>query len=95
MQILPEKIDRIVFIVCIYKGLERKQHFGMIENAFIRAVDAKGVEIARFDLSGQETANKCTVTFAEVYRKNEDWKFRAIGETHETDLFIKLLKQYL
>jgi tellurium resistance protein TerD len=93
---LPERIQKIVFLVCIYKGQELNQHFGMVDNAFIRAVDGKGLEIARFDLSSDANSNgKHSVTFAEVYRKDGGWKFRAIGDTHETDLFINILKQYL
>jgi stress response protein SCP2 len=93
---LPQRVQKIVFVVCIYQGKQKKQHFGMVENAFIRAIDGKGQEIARFNLSTDANFNgKRSVTFAEVYRKDGDWKFRALGETHETDLFIHLLKQYL
>jgi len=93
---LPERIHKILFIVCIFQGQQRNQHFGMVDNAFIRAVDAKGQEIARFNLSNDATSNgKRSVTFAEVYRKNGGWEFHAIGDTHETDLFIQILKPYL
>lgn len=93
---LPARIQKIVFIVCIYQGQTLNQHFGMVDNAFIRAVDAKGKEIARFNLSGDASYNgKRSVTFAEVYRKGSDWKFRAIGDAHETDSFIQILKQYM
>jgi tellurium resistance protein TerD len=93
---LPDRIQKIVFLVCIYKGQELNQHFGMVDNAFIRAVDGKGREIARFNLSADANSNgKRSVTFAEVYRKDGGWKFRAVGDSHETDLFIHLLKQYL
>ena len=71
------------------------QHFGMVENAFIRAVDNHGKEIARFSLSGDSTFNgMCSMKFAEVYRKDGTWKFRAIGEPYATDNFLELLKQY-
>lgn len=93
---LPDRIQKIIFLVCIYQGQQRNQHFGMVDNAFIRAVDAKGQEIARFNLSADASSNgKRSVTFAEVCRKDGGWKFRAIGDTHETDLFIHILKQYL
>ena len=93
---LPDRIQKIIFLVCIYQGQQRNQHFGMVDNAFIRAVDGKGQEIARFNLSADASSNgKRSVTFAEVYRKDGGWKFRAIGDTHETDLFIHILKQYL
>jgi tellurium resistance protein TerD len=39
---MPANFHRILFIVCIYKGIELKQHFGQVESAYIRAVDGKG-----------------------------------------------------
>jgi stress response protein SCP2 len=67
----------------------------MIENAFIRAVDARGREITKFSLSGDADMNgMCSMVFAEVYRHNGDWKFRAIGEPHRTDNFIEVLVPY-
>lgn len=93
---LNEKYDRILFIVSIYQGQQNNQHFGMVENAFIRAVDNKGKEIARFSLSGDATFNGMrSMTFAEVYRKDGTWKFRAIGDPHQTDNFVEILKKYL
>lgn len=92
---LDNKYDKIIFVVAIYQGRQNNQHFGMIENAFIRAVDARGREIARYSLSGDTTYNgMCSMTFAEVYRKDESWKFRAIGNPHQTDNFTQLLNQY-
>jgi len=87
--------DRILFVVAIYQGRKNHQHFGMVENAFIRAVDSSGKEIARYSLSGDATFNGiCSMTFAEVYRKDGSWKFRAIGEPHATDSFVDILQNY-
>ncbi|MBS1570952.1 MAG: TerD family protein [Bacteroidetes bacterium] len=92
---LSEKYQKILFVVSIYQGRQNNQHFGMVENAFIRAVDNRGKEIAKFSLSGDSTYNGvCSMVFAEVYRHNGDWKFRAIGEPHHTDNFIDILKNY-
>lgn len=92
---LDQKYQKIVFLVTIYQGNQNGQHFGMVENAFIRAVDAKGKEIAKFSLSGDSSYNgKCSMIFSELYRHNGDWKFRAIGDPHNTDNFVEHLKQY-
>jgi tellurium resistance protein TerD len=92
---LDARYDKILFIVTIYQGRVNKQHFGLIDNAFIRAVDTKGREIARYTLSGDSTLDgKCSLVFAEAYRRNDGWKFRAIGEAHGTDSFVDILKQY-
>ena len=93
---LDEKYDKILFVVSIYQGKQNNQHFGMIDNAFIRAVDNKGKEITKFSLSGDASYNgMCSMTFAEVYRKDGSWKFRAIGDSHQTDNFVEILKKYV
>ena len=38
---VPGEYDRIVIAVNIYQARERNQHFGMIQNAFIRLVDGR------------------------------------------------------
>jgi tellurium resistance protein TerD len=92
---LDKKYQKILFIVSIYQGRQNNQHFSMVENAFIRAVDAKGKEITKYSLSGDATLNgMCSMVFAEAYLKNSEWKFRAIGDPYATDNFVDILKKY-
>ena len=92
---LPDAYRQIIFAVAIYKGHERKQSFAGVRRAHIRAVDGKGQEICRYD-SGSDPANHaCAMTFASVVRGAGGWNFNAIGEFHDTDRFIDLLKRYL
>lgn len=87
---------KILFLVCIYQGQQKHQHFGMVESAYIRAMDAKGKEIARYSLNNDPSYQaRCSMVFGEVYRKEGGWKFRAIGEAHPEDSFVPLLKQHL
>lgn len=93
---LDERFQKILFVVAIYQGKANNQHFGMVENAFIRAVDAKGKEITKYSLSGDASLNgMCSMIFSEVYRKDGGWKFRAIGEPQESDSFVEILKKYI
>jgi stress response protein SCP2 len=93
---LDAKFEKILFIVSIYQGRQRNQHFGGVENAFIRAVDNKGKEIARFNLSGEAAyTNMCSMIFAEVYRKDGSWKFRALGDPQPADSFVEILRNYV
>lgn len=93
---LDQKYQKIVFIVQIYNGNKLKQHFGKVNNAFIRAVDAKGIEMAKFDLSGGAAFNnQCSMLFAELVRESSGWKLNAIGEPSESDTFVSHLKSYL
>jgi tellurium resistance protein TerD len=92
---LDAKYQKILFMVTIYQGKQNNQHFGLVENAFIRAVDNKGKEIAKFSLSGNAAYNgMCAMVFSEVYRKDGTWKFRALGDPQQTDSFVDILKKY-
>lgn len=77
---LPSQVERIVFVVNIYDARSRNQHFGLIRNAFIRLVnmDAR-TEICRYNLS-ENYANMTGLVVGEIYRKNGEWKFNAIGQ---------------
>ncbi len=93
---LPTRVDKILFLVCIYQGQSRNQHFGQVDNAFIRACDAKGKEIARYSLSNSPEFNGMrSMVFGEMYRHNEEWKFRALGNPESTDSFVNILKRYV
>jgi tellurium resistance protein TerD len=93
---VPAKYHRILFLVCIYKGISQGQHFGQVDSAYIRAVDGKGKEMARYSLSSEPAyEGKCTLVFGEVYRRSDGWKFRAIGDAHPFDTFVHLLKEHL
>lgn len=93
---LPDVFQKIVFVVQIYNGQEQGQNFGKVENAFIRAVDNRGREMARFDLSGGAGFSQyCSMLFAELVREQDGWKFNAIGSPDQSDSFIVWLKKYL
>lgn len=93
---IPATTHRILFVVVIYDGKNRGQSFGKVQNAFIRAVDARNKEICRYSISGDATfSNYRSLTFAELVRQDGGWTFRAIGTPHETDQFVQLLNNYL
>lgn len=83
---IPTEIHRLAITVTIHDAEARKQSFGQVMDAFIRIVNIDNdVEIARFDLSedyGTETA----MIFGEVYRYNNEWKFKAIGQGYSGGL---------
>lgn len=77
---VPMNYDKIVFVVNIYDAYKRGQHFGMIQNAFIRLIDARtNTELCRYNLT-DNYCNMTAVIFGEVYRHNGDWKFSAVGQ---------------
>lgn len=84
---LPAKYDKIVFVVNIYQANQRRQHFGMIQNAFIRICDADtGSELCKYNLS-ENYSGMTAMVFGELYRYGNDWKFNAIGQpTTDNDI---------
>ena len=91
---VPETYDRLVFTVDIYQAQQRKQHFGMIRNAFIRVVDADtGSELCKYNLS-ENYDGKTAMIFGEVYRYNGEWKFGAIGEPTNDNSISETANRY-
>lgn len=91
---VPADFDRIVFVVNIYQAQQRKQHFGMIRNAFIRVVDADtGTELCKYNLS-ENYDGKTAMIFGEVYRYNGEWKFGAIGEPTNDNSISEMAARY-
>jgi stress response protein SCP2 len=93
---LPAEYQKIVFLVAIYDGRANQQSFGEVENAFIRAVDRRGKELVRFNISGfGATPPYRSMYFAEVVREGSGWKFNALGQPHLSDRFVDLLQPYV
>jgi len=77
---VPYDVDRIVFVVNIYQAVERRQHFGMIKNAFIRIVDNRNNnEICRYNLTDDYSGSMAMI-FGEIYKHGNEWKFNAMGQ---------------
>lgn len=77
---LSDEVKKMVFAVTIYDAEARKQNFGQVDNAFIRVLNkADGSEIARFDLN-EDASMETAMIFGELYRHNDEWKFKAIGQ---------------
>jgi tellurium resistance protein TerD len=80
LEAVPKDIKKIVFTVSIYDAQGRGQNFGMVDNAFIRVVNLENnMEIARFDL-GEDMSVETAMIFGEIYRRQDEWKFRAVGQ---------------
>lgn len=91
---VPEQYDKIVIVVNIYQAVQRKQHFGMIENAFIRLVDARNNnEICKYNLT-ENYSGMTAMIFGEVYRHNGEWKFNAIGNGTTDPGLTELCRRY-
>ncbi len=82
---LPLSIVEIIVAVTIYDAASRNQNFGGVQNAFMRVCDQSGAELARFDLS-DDYSLETAVIFGKLYRKDGEWKFKAVGDGYNNGL---------
>lgn len=83
---IPAECAKVVFPVSIYDADQRNQSFGQVRNAFIRVVNqADKQELARYDLS-EDASTETAMVFGELYRNNDEWKFRAVGQGYASGL---------
>ena len=92
---IPAEYDKGVLVVNIYQAVQRKQHFGLIENAFIRLVNgATQTEMCRYSLTDNYTG-MTSMIFGEIYRRNGEWKFNAIGQGTTDPGLGELIGRYM
>ena len=92
---VPARITKLIFVVNIYDCVKRSQHFGMIQNAFIRIVDkSNGKEFLKYNLSDNYSGKTALIT-GEIYRYNGEWKFAATGEGTNDSSLSELVKRYV
>lgn len=91
---VPADYDKIVFVVNIYQAIARHQDFGMIKNAYIRIVDGRNnAELCRYNLS-ENYEGMYAMIFGEVYRKDNEWKFSAIGQATQDGKLEELVRRF-
>lgn len=71
-------VAEITFVVTIHKAAERRQNFGQIRNSFIRIVDASNTELVKYELD-EDFSIETAVEFGRIYKRNDEWKFEAVG----------------
>lgn len=76
---LPAEIERVVFCVTIHEAQAKGQTLALLENAGLTVAPSGGATSLTFrpDLVG---ARETAMTFGELYRRNGQWKFRAVGQ---------------
>ena len=82
---LPAEVAKVVVLVNIHDAKARQQNFGMVKNAKVTLY--KGAEgtsesdiLAKYDLEEDASMSRCLI-FCELYKKDNDWKFKAINES--------------
>lgn len=92
---VPSNVNKLVFVVNIYDALRRNQHFGMIQNAYIRIVDrSNNQELVKYNLK-DEYAGKTSLIVGELYRHENDWKFAAVGNGTNDAKLADITRNYI
>jgi stress response protein SCP2 len=95
LPLIPTNIVYLLFAINIYKCNERRQDFGMVENAFVRLVNRNSnKELARYNLSGAEYQGMTGMILAELYRHHDEWKMAAVGNGFKIATLADIAKLY-
>ena len=77
------KIDanatEICIVVTIHEADIRKQNFGQVRNSFVRVFDSStNADILKYELE-EDFSVETAVEFGRIYKRNNEWKFEAVG----------------
>lgn len=91
---VPSSVEKLVFVVNIYDAVKRKQHFGMIRNAFIRVVNpSNNQELIKYNLT-DDYSGKTSLIVGEIYRHGNEWKFAAVGTGTNAAGLSEVIRSY-
>ncbi|MEH7885796.1 TerD family protein [Bacillus sp. JJ1609] len=91
---VPGHVEKLVFVVNIYDAVKRKQHFGMIRNAFIRVVNPNSnQELIKYNLT-DDYSGKTSLIVGEIYRHGNEWKFGAVGTGTNASGLSEVVRSY-
>ena len=77
---IPAAIDKVAITVTIHDGQKRGQSFANLSKFTSHLRDSRTKElVASYDIAIAPLKETALIV-AEVYRRNEEWKFRAIGQ---------------
>jgi tellurium resistance protein TerD len=86
LNLAHKDVDKFSITVTIHEAEQRRQNFGQVNNAYIRLINQDtGVEILRYDLT-EGASSETAMIFGEVYRYNNEWKFKAVGQGYSGGL---------
>ncbi|MFJ1651726.1 TerD family protein [Streptomyces sp. NPDC088337] len=77
---VPSDVDRVVVAASRYDGA----CFGELDDVRLSLADGAGEELLRFAVQGADSMS--AIIFGELYRRGEQWKFRAVGQGYDTGL---------
>jgi tellurium resistance protein TerD len=68
----------ICVVVTIHDAENRRQNFGQVRNSFVRIFDSSNNVILKYELE-EDFSIETAVEFGRIYKRNDEWKFEAVG----------------
>lgn len=76
---IDPKVVEICIVVTIHDAEARRQNFGQVRNSFVRIFDASSNEvILKYELE-EDFSIETAVEFGRIYKREDKWKFEAVG----------------
>jgi stress response protein SCP2 len=89
---IPSNVKSLKFIANVYQGQSRGHDFGQVKGAYIRVLQTSNRdELIRYNLSEDYNGMRGIIV-GELYRHNNEWKFRAIGQGTPSDSLTELVQ---
>lgn len=77
---VPADVDRLV----IAASRHQRAAFGHLEGLRLELADSTGEQLLGFAITDADSES--AFVFGEIYRRNQEWKFRAVGQGYDTGL---------
>ncbi|QWB25823.1 MULTISPECIES: TerD family protein [Streptomyces] len=77
---VPAEVERIVVAASRYEGAR----FGELDDLKVTLADAGGESLLQFVI--EDAGEVSAIIFGELYRRADEWKFRAVGQGYESGL---------
>ncbi|MGI4020737.1 MAG: TerD family protein [Janthinobacterium lividum] len=76
---IDPKVSEICVVVTIHEAESRRQNFGQVRNSFVRIFDTvTNVDILKYELE-EDFSIETAVEFGRIYKRDNKWKFEAVG----------------
>lgn len=79
-------IQKIVFVITIYEGIEKQLNFSMVQNAYVKLVNGSSKQEICSYVLGNSAPTVVSMTIGELYAHNNAWKFNPVGNGLLQDL---------
>jgi tellurium resistance protein TerD len=82
---VPAEVQRIVVVLYVNDGPAHKRTLGQLRSCVVRALNADGnAELVRSEDLAPALSNETALCLGEVYRHEDGWKFKVVGQGYAT-----------